>query len=213
MLLGANVIGYPDRVPFRKMVKSFLTTEVWAQLWLCSEDCTRIKDLLASANVVKRSSVLSRLHITVYHARRPMPGLNPTNESISLIVPTCETRFMVLAPGGENPRPELIPADRKVGIRIQKQSPARPDIETFRDRLLKYETRSVLGRRAPSTRVRNAFGARNFQPHMSLLRAGSGIDHDLKKVGAFFRREIGLLRFDRFSIELARKERPGPSTH
>lgn len=89
------------------MAQAIFTTEVWAQLWLCGEDCARIKDLLASAGIVRRSSILNRLHITVYHARRPMSGLMATEEQIALWVPTAETRFMVLAPGGENPRPEL----------------------------------------------------------------------------------------------------------
>jgi hypothetical protein len=148
--------------------------EVWAQLWLCAEDSARIRDLLASERVVKRGRILSRLHVTVYHARRPMPGLLASTEPVSLVVPTAEARFMVLAPGGENRRPELEPANRKVGIRIQRQNTARDEVQAFRDRLLRYESKEVLGIRRPSTHVRNAFGARWFQPHMAILRAGSG---------------------------------------
>lgn len=182
------------------------TIEVWAQLWLCAEDCVRIKDLLSSQGVVKRSSVMNRLHITVYHARRAMAGLQDCTETISVDIPTAETRFMVLAPGGENPRPELEPRYRKVGIRIMKASPARPIIQMFRERLLRYETREVLGSRRPSTHTANAFGARNFQPHMSLIRAGSGIDRDLTKLGRIFRSEIDALRYDRFIVETMIRE-------
>jgi len=188
------------------MRQQILTTEVWAQLWLCVEDSIRIKELLAS-NGVKRSTILSRLHITVYHARRPMPGVVEIDEPISLIVPTAETRFMVLAPGGENPRPELIPGHRKVGIRIQKKNDARPHIEAFREKLLRHETPSVLGRRVSSTRTRSAFGARNFQPHMALLGARSGVDRDLTNIGRLFRSGISILRFDRFSIQVVEKQR------
>lgn len=115
---------------------------------------------------------------------------------------------MVLAPGGENPRAELEPRNRKVGIRIMKVNAGRADIQGFRDRLLKYETREVLGIRRPSTGSANAFGARNFQPHMSVIRPGSGIDRDLTKVGKVFRAGIDVLRFDRFSIERVIRERP-----
>ena len=138
--------------------------------------------------------------MTVYHARRPMPRLLPANEAIHLVVPTSETRFMVLAPGGENPRPELDPKSHKVGIRIQKKNRSRPEIMAFRDRLLAYETPSVLGNRRPSTLTRNAFGSRNFQLHMAMLRSGSRIERDLTKAGRAFRRAIDCLTFDRFII-------------
>jgi hypothetical protein len=136
--------------------------DVWAQLWLCAQDRARVRDLLASEGVVKRDQILPRLHVTVYHARRPMPGLLASTEPVSIIVPIAETRFMVLTPGGENRRPELEPAHHKVGIRIQKKNSARDELQAFRDRLLRYESKEVLGIRRPSTHVRNAFGARWF---------------------------------------------------
>ena len=59
--------------------------------------------------------------------------------------------------------------------------------------------------RRPSTRKRNAFGARHFQPHMTILRAGSGIDRNLKRIGDPFREALGDLLFDRFVIDVARR--------
>ena len=50
------------------------TTEVWAQLLLCDEDCLRVNDFFISEVGLKRNCIVRRLHITVYHARRPMPG-------------------------------------------------------------------------------------------------------------------------------------------
>lgn len=200
----------PDigKLELRNMIERTLKTiEVWAQLWLCEEDTIRIKDLLSSQGIVRRSSVMNRLHITVYHARRAMPSLADCSEAISITMPTAETRFMVLAPGGENPRPELEPRNRKIGIRVMKVNEGRAEIQVFRDRLLKYETREVLGIRRPSTSQANAFGARNFQPHMSMIRPGSGIDRDLTKVGRVFRAGIDVLRFDRFSIETVIRDR------
>src|SRR5215831_18124118 len=115
-------------------------TEVWAQLWLSSCDCLRIRDLLASENLVKPSSIIPKMHLTVYHCGRPMPGLTPLDEGAQVVIPTAGTRFMVLAPGGENPRPELEPRRCKVGIRIQKANPARTQILDYRERLLSHET-------------------------------------------------------------------------
>jgi hypothetical protein len=112
---------------------------------------------------------------------------------------------MVLAPGGENPRPELDPSKLKVGIRIHRKSAARATILEFRRRLFQHETRQVLGTRAPSTDLRSAFGARSFQPHMALLRAGSGIERNLTPLGAAFRSALSELTFDRFEVDIVRR--------
>jgi hypothetical protein len=112
---------------------------------------------------------------------------------------------MVLAPGGENPRPELDPSHRKVGVRVHRQSDARRVILEFRARLLQHESTRVLGARAPSTGKRNAFGARYFQPRMAILRAGSGIDRDLKLIGIPFRKALGDLTFDKFAVFIQRR--------
>jgi len=37
-----------------------LTTEVWAQLWICSDDCLRIRELLVSEGLVKPSSIIPK---------------------------------------------------------------------------------------------------------------------------------------------------------
>lgn len=72
----------------------------------------------------------------------------------------------------------------------------------YRNRLLEYETPDVLGSRKASDHRRNAFGARHFQPHMTLLMAGSGVCRDLKEIGEPFRQVMGMLRFDRFEIKI-----------
>lgn len=177
--------------------------QIWAQLWLCEEDCGRIRDVLSSEGIAKRGKIFTKMHITVYHGRRSMPGLLTRVEPIDLVVPTLTTRFMVMAPGGENPRVDLEPAHHKVGIRIQRQNPARAAVDELRSRILVYETRQVLGRRPPSDHKRNAFGARHFQPHMAILRAGSGIERDLTRIGTIFRTRIASLRFNRFTVEIA----------
>ena len=180
-------------------------TEVWAQLFLCEEDRARIHEFFVSEFGVKPRCVVRNMHITVYHARRPMPGVVSATEPAALVLPVAETRFMVMAPGGENSRPELDPARRKVGIRVHKQSAALSAILELRERLLRHETQRVLGRRPPSTHRSNAFGARHYQPHMAVLRAGSGVDRDLTLFGEPFREQLGNLRFDRFEVEVVRR--------
>jgi hypothetical protein len=183
--------------------------EVWAQLCLCDSDADVIRDLLMHQVGIKRKALVQRMHITVYHARRPMWRLESADEPATLVIPTEDTRFMVMAPGGENPRPGLEPAKCKVGIRIQKKNIARPEILRLREKLLIHETPEVLGSRRRSTHTSNAFGARHFQPHMAVLRPGNGIDRDLTKLGVLFRNEIKSLTFDRFCIELVRRDASG----
>jgi hypothetical protein len=183
-----------------------LRHEVWAQLFLCEKDTMRLREFLIDRFGVRSRHIVGRMHITVYHARRLMTGLQPTVESARIVVPASETRFMVMAPGGENPRPNLIPGQRKVGIRVQRKSVAMSLILGLRERLLLHETRAVLGVRRPSTHRTNAFGARSFQPHMTLLRAGSGVQPDLTTLGTPFREHVGDLTFDRFEIEVVSRE-------
>jgi hypothetical protein len=180
---------------------------VYAKLLLREGDADRLRAFFMEECGIKAHRIIPRMHSTVYYARRPMPGVVRSSEPARLVLLTEETRFMVMAPGGENPRPELNPNKRKVGIRVHKQSSALPQILAYRERLLAHETQSVLGKRRPSTRYRNAFGARYFQLHVALLRPGSRIDRDLKELGLRFRASIEELVFDTFPIEIAQTSR------
>lgn len=66
---------------------------------------------------------------------------------VRIVLPANETRFMVMAPGGENPRPDLDPATRKLGVRVHRRSRAMQPILELRERLTKFETE--YGRRLP----------------------------------------------------------------
>ncbi|HWJ30295.1 MAG TPA: hypothetical protein VNS32_27415 [Flavisolibacter sp.] len=182
----------------KKVLSQF---EVWAQLRVSKKSTQGIHDFFRSEYRIAPEFLIPNLHITVYHSRRPMFGLTETERACHLFVDTYDTRFMVLAPGGENPRPGLIPSKRKVGIRIKRDSPFRQKIYDYRNILLPYETSRVLGTRKPSSKSINAFGARNFQPHIALLKAGSGIPTILTEVGENFRETIPEIYFDKFIIE------------
>ena len=66
-------------------------------------------EFLISQGIPKKA-VHRRMHLTVYYARRFLPGLaEDLSTPISIELNVAETRFMVLAPGGENPRREFLP--------------------------------------------------------------------------------------------------------
>lgn len=179
--------------------------EVWAQLLLSEPDRERLCQFLIQEFGIKPRYVVRKMHLTIYHARRPMPELVPTIEHVKIILPATETRCMVMAPGGENPRQNIHPAHRKVGIRVHRQSAAMPEIISLREQLIEHETPQILGKRTRSTNKTNAFGARHYQPHMTLIRPGNGIHHDLTRIGIPFREIIGDLTFDRFQIDVIQK--------
>jgi len=189
---------------------NYLTTEVWAQLFLSAHDRQRIIEFAVKYFGLKPKVFVRNMHITVYYARRPMPGVTALSEPVAVVIPAADTRFMVMAPGGENPKPHLDPGKKKVGIRIHKKSNALTKIMEYRNRLIKFESVRVLGSRSPSTNWKNAFGARHFQPHMAVLFPGSGIDKDLRLMGEPFRQQIGDLTFDRFEIDVVTKSAENP---
>ena len=107
---------------------------------------------------------------------------------------------MVLASGGENPQPELDPTKTSVGIRLTKRNQAIDQIQNLRSSVYRFETKKVIGNRKPTTAWTNCFGARHYQPHVKLLRPGSGIKRDIKALGQEFRAAIEKMELDRFQI-------------
>lgn len=176
--------------------------EVYALLWVTRACEARIRDLLVERCQIPEDAVQRDLHLTVYHARRRLPGVTPISTPVRVFVNTAETRFMVLAPGGENPRPGLIPGHRSVGIRLTKRNLAIEGIQSLRRSVYRFETPSILGRRHPTTDWRSAFGARHYQPHVKLLKPGSRIGDDLTILGRAFREELERIEFGRFEIRL-----------
>ena len=49
--------------------------DVWAQLLLAEADCRRVSDFFTTEIGVHPKYVVRRMHLTVYHARRPMAGV------------------------------------------------------------------------------------------------------------------------------------------
>jgi hypothetical protein len=178
--------------------------EVWAQFRVARKSVLEIHDFFCAEYKISPQFLIPNLHLTIYHSRRPMPGVEELIKSCHLSIDTLETRFMVLAPGGENPRQDLIPAEKKVGIRIHKSSKFRDKILEYRKQFFLHETPRVLGIRKPSSKSRNAFGARSFQPHIAILKSGSRITADLTGVGDNFRDFVQEIHFDKFIINKRR---------
>lgn len=173
---------------------------VWAIAYLSSESEALVHNLLTSSLGIGRRFLRRNLHLTVYHSRRRLPGLTDYQEAINIEVQPAHWRFMTIAPGGENARPDVDTLSRPIGVRIQRVSPAYKELMVLRSRFYKFETPEVLGQRRGSSDRTSAFGSRHYQPHVTLLHRGSGIDPELSKTGAIFRSAIPNLTFDRFSV-------------
>ena len=186
--------------------------EVYALLWVtraCEDRITRF--LLDKCNT-PQNAIQRGLHLTVYYARRPLLDLVEGSRRVHINANVAETRFMVLAPGGENPRPDLEPSRHSVGIRLTRRNQAIAEIQQLRKSVYQLETDEVVGNRTATTASKNCFGSRNYQPHIKLLRPGSGIKRDLTKIGRIFRSEIEQIEFGKFQIR-CRDKRPIPLHH
>jgi hypothetical protein len=135
------------------------------------------------------------------NSRRALDGLKDYEEPVAIEVPAEDLRFMTMTPGGENPRPEIEPARCHVGVRIKRSSPATQPIQSLLSQFFLLETLDVIGVREPSDHRRNAFGARHFQPHVTLIRPDNGLGRDLKEIGTAFRAALEGIRFDRFVVK------------
>ena len=107
---------------------------------------------------------------------------------------------MVMAPGGEVQRPEYEPSQCSVGIRLTKRNRAIEEIQKLRGELCRFETPEVIGEGKRTTRWTSCFGARKYQPHITLLGPSSGIDPDFTILGISFRSEIEWIDFGRFEV-------------
>src|SRR5262245_10323737 len=133
-------------------------------LFVSSESERDIQRFFIQHVGLERRSLFKELHLTVYHARRLLAGLSDYEEQVAIDLEPAHLRFMVMAPGGENPRADIDPSRNSIGVRITRTAPALGQIRSLRARFFPYETPKLLGQRLPSSDGRSAFGARCFQP-------------------------------------------------
>lgn len=175
--------------------------QVWALACLDEESERALRSFFASRPEVVPKRVRQDLHLSVYHARRPLRGLTASERAIDFTLPVSELRLMPMAPGGENPRDDIDPTTTNIGLRVRRGA-ARAPIEALRAEFYPFETPQVLGSRSPSTARTSAFGARMFQPHITVLRPGGVTERDLRPLGEALRSTIEAVRFDRLRVDV-----------
>lgn len=173
---------------------------VWASAFLDRPSEVKLRSFFINLLGFQAEMVMKDLHTTVYHARRPLFGLADYKEKIAFTVSGSELRVMAMTPGGENRREDVDPMKCPIGLRIRRANGASAPVEQLRDRFYEFETPRVLGAREPSHRRRSAFGARSYQPHITVLRAGAITNPDLSALGAALRTHIDSISFDRLVV-------------
>lgn len=171
-----------------------------AMIFVSKESEEEVHSFFRSEWDIVRSKLRRNLHLTIYHARRALSGLESVTRREALSIPTQHFRLMVMAPGGENPRPDIDASKHSIGARLQRQADQFDHILERRAYFYQFETPDVIGNRKPSNHRRNAFGARHFQPHVSLLGRGALPDALVTEVGRSFRRSISAIHFDEYRI-------------
>ena len=172
---------------------------VFALLWLDAPSASALRAALEEAGL-HSESLESSFHLTVYHARRFIHGLRPVRRTVSIECDLAETRTMVLVPGGENLRRGVIPSQHSLALRLTTRNVAVPQIQALRAELTEMETDGVLGARAGSTRRRNAFGARHYQPHLKICGSHNGAPQNLTESGKHLRASLDVVRFSYYEV-------------
>ena len=172
---------------------------VFALLWLDSLSTSALRAALEEAGLCPQS-LESRFHLTVYHARRFIAGTRPVRRTVSIDCNLAETRTMVLVPGGENPRPGVTPSQHSLALRLTNRNVAVPEIQALRAEFMQIETDDVIGTRSRSTRRRNAFGARNYQPHLKICGPRNGAPLNLTDFGEHLRAQLEAVRFSFYEV-------------
>lgn len=125
--------------------------EIYGILWVTRICEARIADLLSYKAGIPTEAVQRGMHLTVYYGRRPLLGLTHQSLPVKIFADASETRFMVLAPGGENPRPNLEPSRRSVGIRLTKRNTAIRQVLELRRSIYQSEPARWPGNRKSTT--------------------------------------------------------------
>ena len=175
---------------------------VYAMLRVSRKSVARIAGFLASEGI-PQAAIETRMHLTVYYAGCLLPGLPNGKQSrrVAIEADVAETRFMVFAPGGIVAQPHIDPATKSVGIRLTRRNQAIDAIQALRRQMCDMETPEVIGYRRPSTAWKSCFGAKEYLPHVLLLRPGSGVDRNLTPLGKAFRSRIRTIGFDRYEVK------------
>ena len=117
---------------------------------LTAESELSIRKFFNKEYYIDNTRIARNMHLTLYHSRRPMLSLTEYSKQVNYSIDTLDTRFMVMAPGGENPRPNISASKNKVGIRIKRSCEFRSIIDKYREAIIKHEDQKALGARKKS---------------------------------------------------------------
>jgi hypothetical protein len=170
-----------------------MAREMIAMLCVSREDQGRCLDFFVREMGIDAARVARNMHLTLYTAKFDSTHKLRSFEKAAISVHTAETRFMVMAPGGENPRADIDPRKHKIGMRIQKTSQAFEEINRLRERMLGLATGAGL------TSLSRNNSRVHYQPHITLLFPDHGFS-SLSELAAKFRASIPTISFDRFAI-------------
>ena len=174
----------------------------YALLWIDKENEKEIANILKNKCGVSEKYIQKGMHLTIYHGMCRLPGikLSTTYEIIKANV--NETRFMVMAPGGENSRKHINPTKHPVGIRLTKRNIAIPRILELRRSIYKHENQTPIKNwKQKTSDWKNAFGSSHYQAHMTIIRPGSNVNKKLTVLGNIFRKELKNIYFRKFEIK------------
>ena len=155
----------PSRRPRRPRRPPPSHPVVFALLWLDSPSASASASALRAAldeAGLNPQSLLSRFHLTVYHAREPIPGLRPLRRTVAIDCNLAETRTMVLVPGGENPRTGVIPSQHSIALRLTTRN-------AWRCRRSGGSCRARYRFASPTMAVASAVLERGCEPDVPLL--------------------------------------------
>ena len=89
---------------------------IYALLWIDKDSEKEISDVLKKKCGISEEYIQRGMHLTIYHGKRKLPGIKPSTTYEIIKSNVNETRFMVFAPGGENPKTDIDPNKKSVGI-------------------------------------------------------------------------------------------------
>ena len=181
---------------------------IYALLSLDEDSEKEISDVLEKKCGISKKHIQRQMHLTIYHGQRKLPGINSSTTYEIIKANVNETRFMVMAPGGENFRKNINPARRPVGIRLTKRNIAIPKILELRRSIYKHENQTPIKNwKQKTSDWKNAFGSSHYQAHMTMIRPDSNINKNLMLIGKIFRNELKTIHFRKFHIkEMTRLE-------
>ena len=175
---------------------------LFALLWLDRDSEKEITYVLKNKCGVDEEYIQRGMHLTIYHSRTKIPGIKETKTYEVIKSDIKETRFMVFAPGGENPKKHIDPNRRSVGIRLTRRNIAIPRLLELRRSIYKHENAiEFKNRRHKTTDWKNAFGSSHYQAHILMIRPGNNINKNLTIIGKIFRQELKYIYFNKFEIK------------